>query len=135
FPGRSDACEEVRGQAAGRERPARAAPGRASGRSRSGQARLQGGARGDRRLELPAGRVAKLERRQWPGRTRFFSVRTLWTFSGEVTEPDDKEIEARLARCDRDGFWLDIQDPDEADYSLLLDVFHYHRLTVEDIQQ
>jgi magnesium transporter len=62
-------------------------------------------------------------------------VRTLFTFSGEDTNPDDKTIEGRLAKCDRDGFWLDIQDPDEADYSLLLDVFHYHRLTVEDIQQ
>jgi magnesium transporter len=62
-------------------------------------------------------------------------VRTLFTFSGEDTNPDDKTIAARLDKCDLDGFWLDIQDPDEADYSLLLDVFHYHRLTVEDIQQ
>ncbi|MBJ7601138.1 MAG: magnesium and cobalt transport protein CorA [Candidatus Nephthysia bennettiae] len=62
-------------------------------------------------------------------------MRTLFTFSGEISEPDDKQIAARHAKCDQDGFWLDIQDPTDADYSLLLDVFHYHRLTVEDIQQ
>ena len=61
-------------------------------------------------------------------------MRTLFTFSGEDSQPTDEQIAARHAKCDRDGFWLDIQDPDEADYSLLLDVFHYHRLTVEDIQ-
>ena len=59
----------------------------------------------------------------------------MFTFSGEDSEPTDKQIVARRAKCDRDGFWLDIQDPDEADYALLLDVFKYHRLTVEDIQQ
>jgi uncharacterized protein (DUF2236 family) len=44
-------------------------------------------------------------------------VRTLFTFSGEDSQPSDEQIAARHAKCDRDGFWLDIQDPDEADYS------------------
>lgn len=62
-------------------------------------------------------------------------MRTLFTFAGEEVQPDDEMIVARLANRERDGFWLEIQDPDEADYSLLLNVFHYHPLTVEDIQQ
>ena len=62
-------------------------------------------------------------------------MRILFTFSGEVVGPSDQEILRRLEKCDREGFWLEMQDPDEADYSLLLDVFHYHPLTVEDIQQ
>jgi magnesium transporter len=62
-------------------------------------------------------------------------VRNLITISGRHAEPDDKEVASRLAKCDTEGFWLDIQDPQEADYRLLLEVFKYHKLTVEDIQQ
>jgi magnesium transporter len=62
-------------------------------------------------------------------------VRNLFTFTGEHSEPNDKLIAERYAKCGHDGFWLDIQDPDDADYRLLLDVLHFHPLTVEDIQQ
>jgi magnesium transporter len=62
-------------------------------------------------------------------------VRTLFTFSGEDSNPTDEQIATRHEKCDREGFWLEIQDPDDADYALLLNTFHYHPLTVEDIQQ
>jgi magnesium transporter len=62
-------------------------------------------------------------------------VRTVFTFAGEHPEPDDKKVAAHWANCDEHGFWLDIQDPTDSDYALLLNKFHFHRLTVEDIQQ
>jgi magnesium transporter len=62
-------------------------------------------------------------------------VRTIFTFAGEHSEPDDEEVVAHLDKCDEEGFWLDIQDPMYDDYQLLLNNFHFHRLTVEDIQQ
>jgi magnesium transporter len=34
----------------------------------------------------------------------------------------------------RDGFWLDIEAPDESDYHLLENVFKFHPLTIEDIK-
>jgi magnesium transporter len=62
-------------------------------------------------------------------------VRNLYTFKGEHSDPDDKLIAERYSKCSQDGFWLDIQDPDDADYTLLLDVLHFHQLTIEDIKQ
>jgi magnesium transporter len=61
-------------------------------------------------------------------------VRKLITVSGKYAEPDDRQVISCLEARNREGFWLDIQDPDDADYRLLLDVFHFHRLTVEDVQ-
>jgi magnesium transporter len=66
--------------------------------------------------------------------TGFCSVRRLITISGKYTEPDDRQVASCVKARDREGFWLDIQDPDDSDYRLLLDVFHFHRLTVEDVQ-
>jgi magnesium transporter len=61
-------------------------------------------------------------------------VRKLITVSGKYAEPDDKQVASCVKASDREAFWLDIHDPDEADYKLLLNVFHFHRLTIEDIQ-
>jgi len=61
-------------------------------------------------------------------------VRKLITVSGKYAEPDDKQVASCLKASDREAFWLDIRDPDDADYKLLLNVFHFHRLTIEDIQ-
>jgi len=62
-------------------------------------------------------------------------VRTLITTSGKVVEPTDERIAACRADARREGFWLDIQAPDDDDYRLLRDVFEFHPLTIEDIQE
>jgi magnesium transporter len=62
-------------------------------------------------------------------------MRTLYTFAGERRDPSDREVLDGWARSDKNGFWLDIEDPTDEDYELLLDRLHFHPLTVEDIQQ
>jgi magnesium transporter len=62
-------------------------------------------------------------------------VRTLITTKGDsLGDPSDKAIAARLKVCHDDGFWLDIQGPDQDDFTLLEKVFGFHHLTIEDIQ-
>jgi magnesium transporter len=62
-------------------------------------------------------------------------VRTLITTKGaSLDDPSDKAIASRLKVCHEDGFWLDIQGPDEDDFALLEKVFGFHHLTIEDIQ-
>src|SRR5258708_27649317 len=62
-------------------------------------------------------------------------VRTLITTKGaSLDDPSDKAIAARLKVCHEDGFWLDIQRPDDKDLELLEKVFGFHHLTIEDIK-
>lgn len=61
------------------------------------------------------------------------TVRTLVTASGQYADVSVEEIERRL-RANELAFWLDIEGPEEADYRLLLDAFHFHPLTVDDVR-
>ncbi|MEA2655253.1 MAG: magnesium transporter, partial [Chloroflexota bacterium] len=62
-------------------------------------------------------------------------MRTLITTKGaSLDDPTDKAIAARLKVCQEDGFWLDIQGPDDKDLALLEKVFGFHHLTIEDIK-
>jgi magnesium transporter len=62
-------------------------------------------------------------------------VRTLITTKGaSLDDPSDKTIAARLKVCHEDGFWLDIQGPNDDDLHLLEKVFGFHHLTIEDIK-
>ena len=62
-------------------------------------------------------------------------MRTLITTKGaSLDDPHDKAIAARLKVCHEDGFWLDIQAPDDEDLELLEKVFGFHHLTIEDIK-
>jgi magnesium transporter len=61
-------------------------------------------------------------------------VRTLITTKGaSLDDPSETAIAARLKVCQEDGFWLDIQGPNDDDLSLLEKVFGFHHLTIEDI--
>ena len=51
----------------------------------------------------------------------------------QLPKVDRAAIESRLSS--RDYFWLDLEQPDEAEYALLEDVFRFHPLAVEDSQQ
>jgi magnesium transporter len=62
-------------------------------------------------------------------------VRTLVTVGGSYAQPSAEELEGHLARCDEEGFWLDIEAPGKEDYELLERLFGYHPLTIEDIEQ
>src|SRR5579864_5587282 len=59
-------------------------------------------------------------------------MRTLFTTEGLATA-GDADIKACFAKAPKDGFWLDIEAPDSADYLLLQEGFHFHPLTLEDI--
>jgi magnesium transporter len=63
------------------------------------------------------------------------SRRTLTTIKGSVREPDSSTLRSRLKVCREEGFWLDIQAPEQADFALLVEVFGLHPLTLEDIRQ
>jgi magnesium transporter len=62
------------------------------------------------------------------------TVRTLVTANGVRGEASAEEVRRRL-QSDETGFWLDIERAGEADYGLLLDVFGFHPLTVDDVRQ
>jgi magnesium transporter len=62
------------------------------------------------------------------------TVRALVTASGQRADVSPAEVERRLL-AKEDGFWLDIEAPEEADYRLLLDAFGFHPLTVDDVRQ
>lgn len=62
-------------------------------------------------------------------------MRTLITLRGESKEPSRGELERHFSAREREGFWLDLEQPGEDDYRLLLDLFGFHPLTVEDIRQ
>jgi magnesium transporter len=62
------------------------------------------------------------------------SRRTLVSAKGERAEVSVEDVLRRLAAGDESRFWLDIEHPSEADYDLLLNGFHFHPLTIEDVQ-
>jgi magnesium transporter len=62
-------------------------------------------------------------------------MRSLITTDGQYSEPSVEEILRLIAAPDADGFWLDIEGPEDSDYELLLDGFRFHPLTVEDVRQ
>jgi magnesium transporter len=61
-------------------------------------------------------------------------VRTLITTKGAFKEPDAKTIKEHLKVCEQEGFWLDIEAPDEDDYEILERAFGFHALTIEDLR-
>jgi len=60
-------------------------------------------------------------------------VRTLFTTLGKQ-ENDVSDIHTCFELSHRDGFWLDIEQPNDDDYNLLEHVFNFHPLTIEDIK-
>jgi len=61
-------------------------------------------------------------------------MRTLSTINGREEPADLETINRCFTAAHEDGFWLDIEAPDEHDYTLLEDVFKFHPLTLEDIK-
>jgi len=61
-------------------------------------------------------------------------VRTLLTVNGKTDAQDVENINRCFAAAHKDGFWLDIQAPDEHDYALLENEFKFHPLAIEDIK-
>ncbi len=60
-------------------------------------------------------------------------ARYLVATKGRLAEP----VTDQLAECLREGkqgFWLDIENPDDADFALLEHTFKFHQLTLEDIR-
>ena len=60
-------------------------------------------------------------------------MRTLFTTNGKQ-DNDVSDIHTCFELSHRDGFWLDIEAPDDDDYHLLETVFKFHPLTIEDIK-
>jgi magnesium transporter len=60
-------------------------------------------------------------------------LRTLITTAGKTASTDDNIMRCFFEAKDA-GFWLDIENPDEADYRLLEEGFKFHPLTIEDIK-
>jgi magnesium transporter len=61
-------------------------------------------------------------------------MRTLVTTRGAYHEPTTKTIKNHLLKCHEEGFWLDIEAPNEDDYAILGDAFEFHPLTIEDVK-
>ncbi len=61
-------------------------------------------------------------------------MRTLFTIKGRGADAGNAVISTCLAAAERDGFWLDIEEPDEDDYTLLTNTFRFHPLTIEDLR-
>ena len=61
-------------------------------------------------------------------------MRTLLTTAGQTPATKVENITRCFNAANEDGFWLDIEAPDQADYDLLQNVFKFHPLTIEDIQ-
>jgi len=60
-------------------------------------------------------------------------VRTLITTKGSFHEPNHKTTINHLERCHEEGFWMDIEAPDEEDFKILAESFKFHPLTIEDV--
>jgi magnesium transporter len=60
-------------------------------------------------------------------------VRTLITTKGSFHEPNHKTTITHLERCHEEGFWMDIEAPDEEDFKILAESFKFHPLTIEDV--
>ena len=61
-------------------------------------------------------------------------MRTLLTTAGASDGSDLSAINRCFADAQKDGFWLDIEAPDADDIKLLQETFHFHPLTIEDIE-
>jgi magnesium transporter len=61
-------------------------------------------------------------------------LRTLITSKGTSEDASRLSITRRLGAVDKEGFWLDITTPDDEDYRILLEVFGFHPLTIEDVR-
>jgi magnesium transporter len=60
-------------------------------------------------------------------------MRQLIAVPGALKEPSAQALEKAL-EVGKQGFWLDIENPDESDYAILQEIFHFHPLTLEDIR-
>jgi len=60
-------------------------------------------------------------------------ARHLISTQGPLLEPEAESIAACLSEG-KQGFWLDIENPDDADYELLEKTFKFHPLALEDIR-
>jgi magnesium transporter len=60
-------------------------------------------------------------------------MRTLFTAKGHDRAVTPDEIK-QLIDVTHETFWLDIEAPDDSDYSLLSDTFKFHQLTIEDVK-
>lgn len=60
-------------------------------------------------------------------------TRHLIATQGSLVEPEPEAISACLLEG-KQGFWLDIENPDDSDYQLLEHTFKFHQLTLEDIR-
>jgi magnesium transporter len=61
-------------------------------------------------------------------------VRTLLTVNGQTPATHIKDITKCFNEKQEQGFWLDIEAPDDSDYDLLEKTFKFHPLTIEDIR-
>ena len=61
-------------------------------------------------------------------------MRNLITTKGAYHEPDHRTTSVHLERCHEEGFWMDMQDPDEEDFKILGGAFKFHPLTIEDVK-
>jgi magnesium transporter len=60
-------------------------------------------------------------------------MRQLIATEGPLTEPTPQALKACLQSGEQ-GFWLDVENPDDSDYAVLQDTFGFHPLTLEDIR-
>jgi magnesium transporter len=61
-------------------------------------------------------------------------MRTLLTTTGQTPATRVEDIIRCFDAAHAEGFWLDIEAPDDADYDLLERTFKFHPLTIEDIR-
>ncbi|HEY8641694.1 MAG TPA: magnesium/cobalt transporter CorA [Candidatus Dormibacteraeota bacterium] len=61
-------------------------------------------------------------------------MRNLITTKGAYHEPNHRTTIVHLERCHEEGFWMDMQDPDEEDFKILAGAFKFHPLTIEDVK-
>lgn len=60
--------------------------------------------------------------------------RMLITTKGSYVEPSKGGLRAHLKQAENEGFWLDIEAPDEDDYEVLEKIFDFHMLSIEDVR-
>ena len=61
-------------------------------------------------------------------------MRTLVTTRGAFHEPTVRTIKEHLRKCHEEGFWMDIEAPDDEDFEILTKAFEFHSLTIEDVK-
>jgi magnesium transporter len=61
-------------------------------------------------------------------------MRTLVTTKGAFHEPTVHTLKDHLLKCHEEGFWMDIEAPDEQDFEILAEAFDFHPLTIEDVK-